>query len=118
MPRCYFLSVTGASAVDQHSNNVSLWNLETGKVAKKLYGHWGDVQALAYTPDGKFLLSVSDDHTVRVWDAALGREVRSFDGHEDKVESLSISADGQRAVTASRDATALIWDLTNLEVKK
>jgi hypothetical protein len=27
MPRCYFLTVTGASAVDQHSNNVSLWNL-------------------------------------------------------------------------------------------
>ena len=87
-------------------------------MAKKLYGHWGDVQALAYTPDGRFLISTSDDRTVRVWDAVAGREVRSLDGHEDKVLSISISADGKRAVTASRDATAIIWDLSTLEAKK
>ena len=87
-------------------------------MAKKLYGHWGDVQGVAFTPDARFLLSVSDDHSVRAWDLAGGRDLRPFDGHEDKVIALSISADGRRAVTASRDATALIWDLTKIDAKK
>jgi WD40 repeat protein len=76
------------------------------------------VQAVAFTPDGRRVLSVSDDKYLRVWDAASGRELLPpIEGHEDKVASLSISADGRRVVTASRDATALVWDLQKLLAK-
>ena len=41
-----------------------------------LTGHSNEVNSVAYSPDGKYILSGSDDHTVKIWDAATGKEVR------------------------------------------
>jgi serine/threonine protein kinase len=43
----------------------------------------GAVRSLAVTADGKYVVSGSDDKTVRLWDLATGQEVRRFTGHED-----------------------------------
>ena len=40
-----------------------------------LRGHSGDVNSVAYSPDGKHVLSGSDDKTVKIWDAQTGKEV-------------------------------------------
>ena len=41
-----------------------------------LYGHEGDVQAVEFTPDGKYLVSAGTDGSVRIWDAVTGLQVR------------------------------------------
>ena len=47
-----------------------VWDLATGKEIGRLTGHRGDVQALAFSPDGGSLATASADGTVLVWDAA------------------------------------------------
>ena len=65
----------------------------------------------AYSPDGKYIVTASDDGTARIWDAATGQEVRQLSGHTDWVLSAAYSPDGKHIVTASGDRTARIWDV-------
>jgi hypothetical protein len=65
---------------------------------------------VAFSPDGKRLLSGSRDCTARVWDAERGTEILSLKGHTDLVLSVAFSPDGKRLLTGSLDGTAKVWD--------
>ena len=77
---------------------------------RQLSGHTGAVMSAAYSPDGKTIVTASDDQTARIWDAATGQELRQLSGHTDAVYSAAYSPDGKTIVTASEDQTARIWD--------
>jgi len=48
---------------------------------KVLYGHAGEVNSAAFSPDGARIITTSDDRTVRLWDSAAGTEVSVLRGH-------------------------------------
>jgi WD40 repeat protein len=58
-------------------------------------GHTGFVEAVAFTPDGKTLVSGSADGTVRLWDALTGKQRRSFEVSGDQVGAVACSPDGR-----------------------
>ena len=70
------------------------------------------VRAIAYSPDGKYLASASQDRTAKIWDAANGRELLTLVGHTDALRSITFSPDGKRVATISDDLTARVWDTT------
>ena len=43
-------------------------------------GHMAIINGIAFTPDGRQLVSASDDKTIRVWDSASGKTVRTIRG--------------------------------------
>jgi WD40 repeat protein len=94
--------------------NVKVWDVQTGNVLQTLAGHRGDVYTVAFSHDGRWIASGSEDSTVKVWDGRSGGLVRTFRGHTGIVTSVAFSPDDRRLISGSRDRTVKVWDLTPL----
>ena len=51
---------------------VRIWNYDTGKPVLTATGHTEGVMAVDYSPDGAFVVSGSNDWSIRVWDVITG----------------------------------------------
>jgi len=81
-----------------------------------LRGHTQTIDDVGFTRDGRYLITTSDDTTVRLWDMR-GGGTRVFTGHSDEVWRLNLSPDGKLLATAGKDRTARIWNLETGESK-
>ena len=77
----------------------------------ELKGHTGWVNSVAFSPDGKRIVTGSRDDTARIWDAETGKELQKLEGYASTVNSVAFSPDGKKIVTGSTDGTARIWDI-------
>jgi WD40 repeat protein len=72
--------------------------------------HDETVNTVAFSPDGRRVVTASSDSTARIWDARTGTPVGARLQHQKAVVSAEFSPDGKRVVTASFDNTARVWD--------
>ncbi|MFB2767930.1 AAA-like domain-containing protein [Pelatocladus sp. BLCC-F211] len=85
------------------------------KEQNQLQGHSDVVSSVIFSPDGKTLVSASDDHTVKLWNLQ-GKELATLKGHSDSVYSVAFSPDGKILASASNDATVKLWNLQGKEL--
>jgi WD40 repeat protein len=79
--------------------------------------HAGEINDVAFSPDGTRLVSGCSDNTVIMWDAIRGTELYIRNRHTGAVNAVSFSADGSLFATASSDKTVKVWDtLTGQEL--
>jgi WD40 repeat protein len=101
----------------ERPNNAKIWEVETGKELLLLKGHRTSVSGLAFSPDGKLLVTGSQE--VKLWDPATGREKQTLERVTGGVRKLVFAPDGKRLMAAnaarSPEGEVLIWDLTNLK---
>ena len=77
----------------------------------KIVGAPDRVSSVAFSPDGKRIVSGSWDETARVWDTNSGQPVGPpLTGHTGPVSSVAFSPDGKRIVSGSFDKTVRVWD--------
>ena len=62
--------------------------------------------SVAFSPDGRIVVTGSSDKTARLWEVASGREITVLRGHEDAVSSVAFNPDGRSVLTGSLDKTA------------
>jgi eukaryotic-like serine/threonine-protein kinase len=77
----------------------------------KIPAHQAEVWGIAYSSDGRTLVTSSDDHTAAVWDTQTWTRRHTLSGHKSLVSGLAISSDGNWVATGSFDNTIKIWDL-------
>jgi WD40 repeat protein len=73
-------------------------------------GHAKEIQALAFSPDGKLLASGGADSVVVLWDVRTGVELGSLTGLRDKVAAIVFSPDSRQIAASGYDNTVRIWD--------
>ena len=108
---------------------VRIWDVQTGQLIERLRGHRDSVYSVAFTPDGRGLVSGSLDKTLKYWDLRpiiarmqnggkpLSKQddkpspcLMNFTGHKDYVLSVAVSHDGQWVVSGSKDRGVQFWD--------
>jgi len=78
--------------------------------------HPAEVKAMAFSPDGVRLASVSG-MTIRLWEVSSRRELVHVKGAGQLARTLAFSMDSTRLATAS-GGTAQVWDMTGREVAR
>ena len=73
--------------------------------------HSGDVQAVAFSPDGKLLATAGSDHTIKLWHTATGKELHTLLGHSQPISTLAFSHDGKTLASGGYDARVMLWDV-------
>jgi WD40 repeat protein len=101
---------TYAPEAERWAGAVVVWDLVTGRRVLEGAGHLGTVRALAFTPDGRLLISGGEDQTVRVWEVSTGRQLCRID-LASEVVSVAMAGGGQQVVSASMDGALLVWDV-------
>jgi WD40 repeat protein len=70
----------------------------------------GDVYTLAFSPDGKQLVSGGQNQDLILWDVATGEAVRRFVGHAAEIHSVAFSPDGRRIVSGGEFGHVRLWN--------
>jgi WD40 repeat protein/serine/threonine protein kinase len=111
--------LTEALALDQgdgareerHRTRIAAALAQTPRLVH-LWQHDHEVLHVAFSPDGRRIVTASKDHTARVRDAGTGKAVSPPLRHGDIVGKAAFSPDGRRVVTGSYDRTARVWELS------
>jgi WD40 repeat protein len=95
--------------------DIRLYDFATGELKALLKGHTSVVDALAFSPDSKRLVSGSGlgDLSAIIWDVAARRPLHRLQGHTDVLYGVGFTPDGARAVTASFDQTLRLWNVAD-----
>lgn len=97
---------------------ISLWDVsgtqDTGDEIRRFVGHTSSATALAFTPDGRMILSGSNDTTLRLWYVNSAAETLRIQNNEG-IESAVYSPDETTALAGLRGLDAVLWDLESGE---
>lgn len=91
--------------------HIKIWDATTGKEIRTLRGEHGAlVVSLAFTSDGKRIVSGSRDKLLKIWDANSGEELMTLAGHEVAIASLDLSTNDKRIVSMDYGGAIKVWD--------
>jgi WD40 repeat protein len=92
-------------------SSVQIWDAKTGELVATLQGHTWTVACLAWTKDGKMLMSGSYDCTIRTWNTTNWEQIAVLFRHTNFVHAVAISPNGRILASASEDRTLQLWNL-------
>ena len=82
----------------------------------RLESHSSSVISVAFSPDGKTIVTGSLDGTIKLWNLQ-GEVIESLKGHRNGVNSVAFSPDGDNIASVGNDGTVKLWNLQGKEIK-
>jgi WD40 repeat protein len=114
-PRSAAVSTDGALlATGQADGSIVVWNVSEERPLRRLAGHTGSVDVLAFHPREPQLASAGGDHTVRLWNANTGESLHILQGHTRRVTAICFSSDDKWLLTGGYDKTSRLWNLEDV----
>ena len=98
---------------NEKGNILFLWDIYDDREFMRFEGHTDSIEAVAFSPDGNYIISGSSDKTMKVWDIGSGRLIRTLEGLNDSIANIDFSPDGQFIVSSSRDGNIKVWNFLN-----
>ena len=98
-----------ASGSGYEDPTIRIWEAATGRLLVRLDGHSSWVGKLAFSKDGRRLISASTDQTIRVWDTDTWAETKVLRGHSDEVHGVALSETAQLVASAGKDGNLMLW---------
>lgn len=96
---------------NDRTNNIIIWNAWTGKKEATLPGHNNFVNSIAYSPNGKRILSASNDKTIKIWNVRTGELLQTIRNPKSRVLDAVFSPNSKYIVSASMDKKIRIWSI-------
>lgn len=88
-----------------------VWEWRSETYVLKQQGHFFDVTALAFSPDGALLASGSDDARVKIWAAGSGYSFVTFSEHRGAITGITFTPSSNAVLSSSLDGTVRAFDL-------
>ena len=92
--------------------------MNADKLITTLAGHCDGVRTVAFSPCGKFLVSGSEDNTIKLWSMPDGINIRSVDAHDGNVNSVICSPDCATLFSGSWDKTIKLWNVSDCRLER
>ena len=87
-------------------------DVSSGEELFSLEGHKSTLKDVAWSPDGRWIATSSNDASAHLWDAGTGTSRFALLGHAVTIQDLDWSPDSTRLITGSDDGTAKVWLIT------
>lgn len=87
----------------------------SGQCRAVLAGEAGRVFAIAFRPDGQWLLTGNEDGSVQYWDIQTGQLLQTLTGHHKPVQTIAVHPQGTLMASGSHDGSVRLWDLATAE---
>ena len=91
------------------AEDIILWDAATRTKLVRLE-HTAIVWSIAFSPDGRWLVSGHGDGSILLWDVAGRERAASFNEHSAPVRAVAFSPDGTRLASGSEDHSVIVWD--------
>ncbi|MFL5327769.1 MAG: WD40 repeat domain-containing protein [Gemmataceae bacterium] len=103
------VAATNLAAADDYI--IHMYEVPSLRENRQLVGHKGRIDALAFTHDGRHLISGSWDNQIKIWDVDTGHETAAHDWGIGNIRAIALAPDGMTAAAAGDRGIIALWDL-------
>lgn len=104
-----FVSPDGKGILSPLENRAEIFDIATEKISREFIGHTDKVQILSFSPDGMFVMTSSDEKSVRIWETSTGVQIAKIQVLK-SASTAFFSPDGKFLAIACRGHYFLIFD--------
>ncbi len=113
----FLFSPDGQTLSVKTCGEIYFWNVNTGELEKTITGYSDVVSSVAYSPDGKILVSLDD--IVRIWDLDTQKLIKTLSTKtlsvKGSIRAIAYSPDGETLACGTNDKTVVLWNISKWE---
>jgi WD40 repeat protein len=76
------------------------------------------IEAIAFSPDGRFLATAGDERPIQFWEVATGKECFALKRRQERIESIAFSPDGKILASGDAEGVIYLWEVSTGKVRR